>query len=159
MDFHWWEKHIADLSIGDYLADHVTKLTGAFSTFCIAVLIVVIWGILGPHYNYSDTWQLVINTGTTIVTFLMCFLIQNNQNRQASRDRHQADADYQTNLAAKEEIEALQIAIARIETEKLEILNGKLDKLVEHSEGLHERVKKTEGDIRMMEYRRNLEAK
>lgn len=51
------------------------------TAFVLAVLIVVIWGLTGPVFDYSDTWQLVINTGTTIVTFLMVFLIQNTQNR------------------------------------------------------------------------------
>jgi low affinity Fe/Cu permease len=51
------------------------------AAFVFAVLIVIIWAITGPVFNYSDTWQLVINTGTTIVTFLMVFLIQNTQNR------------------------------------------------------------------------------
>src|SRR5205823_11964202 len=51
--------------------------------FIIAVLIILVWGITGPLFHYSDTWQLVINTGTTIITFLMVFLIQNTQNRDA----------------------------------------------------------------------------
>src|SRR5689334_14764984 len=51
--------------------------------FTIAVLAIIVWAALGPHFHYSDTWQLVINTGTTIVTFLMVFLIQNTQNRDA----------------------------------------------------------------------------
>ena len=51
------------------------------ATFLLAVAVVVVWIITGPIFNYSDTWQLVINTGTTIVTFLMVFLIQNTQNR------------------------------------------------------------------------------
>jgi low affinity Fe/Cu permease len=51
--------------------------------FAAAVAAILIWASLGPHYGYSDTWQLVINTGTTIVTFLMVFLIQNTQNRDA----------------------------------------------------------------------------
>lgn len=55
--------------------------TGKPITFISAVLIVLIWGITGPLFQFSDTWQLVINTGTTIVTFLMVFLIQNTQNR------------------------------------------------------------------------------
>jgi len=49
--------------------------------FAIAVLVVIVWALTGPLFHYSDTWQLVINTGTTIVTFLMVFLIQNTQNR------------------------------------------------------------------------------
>src|SRR4051795_6757523 len=51
--------------------------------FTAAVAAVIVWACLGPHFKYSDTWQLVINTGTTIVTFLMVFLIQNTQNRDA----------------------------------------------------------------------------
>ena len=57
------------------------RLSGKPITFLLATLIVVVWAITGPYFQYSDTWQLVINTGTTIVTFLMVFLIQNTQNR------------------------------------------------------------------------------
>ena len=52
--------------------------------FCMAALIIVAWAVTGPAFQYSDTWQLVINTGTTIVTFLMIFLVQNTQNRDAA---------------------------------------------------------------------------
>jgi len=52
--------------------------------FIVALAVVVIWGATGPMFHYSDTWQLVINTGTTIVTFLMVFLIQNSQNRDGA---------------------------------------------------------------------------
>jgi low affinity Fe/Cu permease len=55
--------------------------SGTSSAFVIAVLVVLVWAVLGPVFRYSDTWQLVINTGTTIVTFLMVFLIQNTQTR------------------------------------------------------------------------------
>jgi low affinity Fe/Cu permease len=56
---------------------------GSAWAFATAVLIILIWGLTGPMFHYSDTWQLIINTGTTIVTFLMVFLIQNTQNRDA----------------------------------------------------------------------------
>jgi low affinity Fe/Cu permease len=62
-------------------AQETARLTGRPSTFLLAALIVVIWAVTGPLFGFSDTWQLVINTGTTIVTFLMVFLIQNTQNR------------------------------------------------------------------------------
>lgn len=58
-------------------------MLGTAWAFCIAVLIIVVWIVTGPKFHYSDTWQLIINTGTTIVTFLMVFLIQNTQNRDA----------------------------------------------------------------------------
>jgi len=58
--------------------------TGLPSVFIIALLFVLVWGITGPLFNFSDTWQLVINTSTTIITFLMVFLIQNAQNRDSA---------------------------------------------------------------------------
>lgn len=62
-------------------ATRVSTLAGSASVFLLAVATVIVWATTGPLFNYSDTWQLVINTGTTIVTFLMVFLIQNTQNR------------------------------------------------------------------------------
>ncbi|WAC39333.1 low affinity iron permease family protein [Pedobacter sp. SL55] len=62
-------------------ANAATKFTGSSPAFIAAVAIVVIWAITGPVFNYSETWQLVINTGTTIITFLMVFLIQKAQNK------------------------------------------------------------------------------
>jgi len=56
-------------------------MAGRPLTFIVAALVIVVWGVTGPLFGFSDTWQLVINTGTTIVTFLMVFLIQNTQNR------------------------------------------------------------------------------
>ena len=60
-----------------------TRATGTSVAFMVALLIIVIWIITGPLFHYSDTWQLVINTGTTIITFLMVFLIQRAQNKDA----------------------------------------------------------------------------
>ena len=66
------------------VAGRVVVASGQPSAFIVALLIIVIWAVTGPLFHWSDTWQLVINTGTTIVTFLMVFLIQNAQNRDAS---------------------------------------------------------------------------
>src|SRR6266403_2216725 len=60
-----------------------SKVLGSAWAFAVAILIIVVWAGTGPTFHYSDTWQLIINTGTTIVTFLMVFLIQNTQNRDA----------------------------------------------------------------------------
>jgi len=60
-----------------------TKATGTSKAFILAVAVVIIWLITGPFFHFSDTWQLVINTGTTIITFLMVFLIQRTQNKDA----------------------------------------------------------------------------
>jgi low affinity Fe/Cu permease len=62
-------------------SSRITKVTGTPAVFLIACLTVVVWGLLGPVFHYSDTWQLVINTGTTIITFLMVFVIQQSQNK------------------------------------------------------------------------------
>ncbi len=61
----------------------VTDWTGSSTAFACAVGVIVVWAVLGPVFGFSDTWQLVINTGTTIVTFLMVFLIQRSQNKDA----------------------------------------------------------------------------
>lgn len=63
------------------LAKRTSKFTGNPLSFGLALAIVVIWAVTGPFFNFSQTWQLVINTGTTIITFLMVFMIQNTQNR------------------------------------------------------------------------------
>ena len=60
-----------------------SRAAGQPATFCAAVVVIVLWAASGPLFGFSDTWQLVINTGTTIVTFLMVFLIQNTQNRDS----------------------------------------------------------------------------
>ncbi len=64
-------------------ARKTSSVLGSAWAFVIAILIIVVWALTGPTFHYSDTWQLIINTGTTIVTFLMVFLIQNTQNRDA----------------------------------------------------------------------------
>jgi len=64
-------------------ARKISEVLGRAEVFLGAVVLIVVWAVLGPIYHYSDTWQLVINTATTIVTFLMVFLIQNTQNRDA----------------------------------------------------------------------------
>jgi low affinity Fe/Cu permease len=64
-------------------SETVTRWTGGSAAFAIACLVIVAWGVSGPLFGFSDTWQLVINTGTTIVTFLMVFLIQRTQNKDS----------------------------------------------------------------------------
>src|SRR4051795_3237862 len=64
-------------------AQKAAQLAGRPATFMLATLVIVVWGITGPLFGYSDTWQLVINTGTTVITFLMVFLIQHTQNRDS----------------------------------------------------------------------------
>lgn len=62
-------------------SNRAAAFTGHYLAFCVAFLVILIWAVSGPFFGFSETWQLVINTGTTIITFLMVFLIQNTQNR------------------------------------------------------------------------------
>src|SRR3954468_3891568 len=64
-------------------ANRTSLAAGRATTFILAVLVIMIWAVTGPIFGFSDTWQLIINTGTTIITFLMVFLIQNSQNRDS----------------------------------------------------------------------------
>ena len=67
-----------------WFAGKIATVAGQPFAFVVAFLLIVLWGVTGPIFDYSDTWQLVINTATTIITFLMVFLIQNSQNRDAA---------------------------------------------------------------------------
>jgi low affinity Fe/Cu permease len=92
---------MASLSDGFNKLAHWTALqAGRASTFALALTVLVIWGVSGPIFQWSDTWQLIINTGTTIVTFLMVFLIQNTQNR----DTEGADDSARNRLLQLEEL-------------------------------------------------------
>ena len=68
----------------EHLAAKVATMAGRPAAFAIALSVIIVWAISGPLFHWSDTWQLVINTGTTIITFFMVFLIQNAQNRDGS---------------------------------------------------------------------------
>jgi low affinity Fe/Cu permease len=73
----------ADTGVFSRLAKWVARNTGRSAAFGTACLVILAWAVTGPLFHFSDTWQLVINTGTTIITFLMVFLIQNTQNRDS----------------------------------------------------------------------------
>ena len=66
------------------MSSNVTRWTGSTPAFGFACGVIVVWAILGPVFHFSDTWQLVINTGTTVLTFLMVFIIQNTMNRESA---------------------------------------------------------------------------
>jgi low affinity Fe/Cu permease len=69
--------------ISERFASNVTKATGSTGAFILAFIIVIVWAVSGPFFHYSENWQLIINTGTTIITFLMVFLIQKAQNKDS----------------------------------------------------------------------------
>jgi low affinity Fe/Cu permease len=89
-------------------AQWTSRQCGRPLTFGLAVAIVLIWAVTGPIFSYSDTWQLVINTGTTIVTFLMVFLIQNTQNREASAVQLKLDELIRSNATARNRLLTLE---------------------------------------------------
>lgn len=117
------------------LAERISNIVGSSWSFITAALLVVLWVISGPIFGFSDTWQLVINTGTTIVTFLMVFLIQNTQNREAKA----------VQLKLDELLRAVQGA--RTEMINLDMLSDKdLDTLREQFQQMGG-VKKTSGSM------------
>ncbi len=73
------------------LSSRAAGITGHYLTFVVALLVIAVWAVTGPLFGYSNTWQLAINTGTTIVTFLMVFLIQNTQNRDGTATQLKLD--------------------------------------------------------------------
>lgn len=106
---HWFSR----------VASRIADFTGRPWAFLTALLVILAWGITGPIFGFSDTWQLVINTGTTIVTFLMVFLIQNTQNRDARAIHLKLDELLRaTPNARKEFMEAEEEDLDEIEREK-----------------------------------------
>jgi low affinity Fe/Cu permease len=107
----WRGALLAKLSALVNLRDHFHRfavrsstIVGAPWSFLLAIVVIVVWSALGPVFRYSDTWQLVINTGTTIVTFLMVFLIQNSQNRDAKAIHLKLDELIRAHRSARNEL-------------------------------------------------------
>jgi low affinity Fe/Cu permease len=90
------------------LAHSTAEAVGRPKAFFVAISVVALWAITGPLFHFSDTWQLVINTGTTIVTFLMVFLIQNTQNRDAHAVHLKLDELIRANKHARNELLGLE---------------------------------------------------
>ena len=115
----------------------ISTLTGSPWAFMIAVLIILAWVITGPIFHFSDTWQLVINTGTTIVTFLMVFLIQNTQNRDATATHLKLDEL----IRAVKEARTSMVDLEDVSDEELEKLHRQFQALREQQGGVIEAAK------------------
>src|SRR5213082_26218 len=87
-----------------HFAQRISQLVGSSWAFILAVVIILVWAVTGPVFHFSDTWQLVINTGTTIVTFLIVFLIQNTQNRDAKAAQLKLDERIRALKGARNEL-------------------------------------------------------
>ena len=105
-------------------ATKIATAAGQPFTFMTAVLILLIWAITGPMFGYSDTWQLIINTGTTIVTFLMVFLIQNSQNRDGAAMQAKLDELLRAVDKAREQF----IGIEHLTDRQIELIRTALER-------------------------------
>lgn len=130
------------------IATTVSNVVGSPWSFLVAVALIILWLISGPVFGFSDTWQLIINTGTTIVTFLMVFLIQNTQNRDAKALHLKLDELLRISQGARqsmvdlealsdEELERLQKEFERLRKEHADLANHSRD-TVEKLEDLEE---------------------
>lgn len=122
----WFEKSAA----------HITKAAGSSVAFLSAVLIIIVWGVTGPIFHFTDTWQLVINTGTTIITFLMVFIIQQSQNK----DSLAIQLKLNELIAAEERASNRLIVVEDLSQDELEVLKKfyvRLSQLAREGNDLH----------------------
>lgn len=118
------------------VAAAVTKVTGSSTAFLVSVFIILAWAVTGPIFHYSDTWQLVINTGTTIITFLMVFIIQQSQNK----DSLAIQLKLNELIACDERASNRLIVVEDLTQEELEVLKNfyiKLSQLAKTENDLH----------------------
>jgi len=113
------------------IAGWIATAAGQPLTFILACGLIVVWGISGPMFGFSDTWQLVINTGTTIVTFLMVFLIQNSQNRDAAAMQAKLDELLRAVDKAREKF----IGIEHLTDQQIELVRSALERYAKDARG------------------------
>lgn len=127
------------------IASRISNMVGSAYAFLLAFAVVVVWAITGPMFGYSDTWQLVINTGTTIVTFLMVFLIQNTQNRDSKSLHLKLDELIHSHKGARDsflDLDSLSDEeLAALDTEFKDV-HSKLGDRSKEMHRLHEKIAK-----------------
>jgi low affinity Fe/Cu permease len=106
------------------IATWIATAAGQPLTFIAACAIIIVWAVTGPLFNFSDTWQLVVNTGTTIVTFLMVFLIQNSQNRDGAAMQAKLDELLRAVEKAREKF----IGIEHLTDQQIELIRAALER-------------------------------
>ena len=107
------------------------RLTGRPVTFMLAVAVIVVWAITGPIFGFSDTWQLIINTGTTIITFLMVFLIQSTQNRDSEAMQVKLDELIHVMKGAQNAL----LDLEELEEEELDRIRAGYQRIAEQARG------------------------
>jgi low affinity Fe/Cu permease len=112
-------------------AKSTARITGKPVTFIMAVSIIVVWAVMGPMFGFSDTWQLVINTGTTIITFLMVFLIQNTQNRDSEALQVKLDELIRATHGAQNAL----LDLEELEEEELDRIKAGYEEMAERARG------------------------
>ncbi|WP_246690732.1 low affinity iron permease family protein [Neorhizobium alkalisoli] len=112
----------------DVFSNAVSAGAGKPATFVAAVVLIVVWGVSGPFFGFSETWQLVVNTGTTIITFLMVFVLQNSQNRDSEAVQTKLDELILSSHAANE-----FVGIEKLDEKQLKRLSESLKR---HSDRL-----------------------
>src|SRR6266852_3782493 len=110
-------------------ASETAQVVGHPYMFLAAVFVIAFWGFSGPYFHFSDTWQLIINTGTTIITFLVVFLIQNTQNRDAKALHLKLDELIRSHLSARNDM----IDIEKLSDEELEEIERRYAAICEES--------------------------
>ena len=108
----------------NWFATRTSTAAGQPLTFIIALTVILVWAVTGPIFHFSDTWQLIINTGTTIITFLMVFLIQNSQNRDGAAMQAKLDEL----LRAVDKARETFIGIEHLTDDQLELLRAALER-------------------------------
>jgi low affinity Fe/Cu permease len=124
-------------------ATRISHIVGSPATFFLAVLVIILWAATGPLFNFSDTWQLVINTGTTIVTFLIVFLIQNTQNRDTKALHLKLDELIRTNSKARNGM----VNLETLSDEELDSLQQQFEHLRRSHEELEEDLTELSNEI------------
>lgn len=122
-------KHENRVSLFTRFARTSATVTGKPATFFLAASIIIVWAFLGPLFGFSDTWQLVINTGTTIITFLMVFLIQNTQNRDTEALQIKLDEIIRSIGGARNEV----LDLEELDERQLDLIRKEYLELADHA--------------------------
>jgi low affinity Fe/Cu permease len=141
------KKHLKFSLFFDQMATRVTKASGRPATFIVACAIVILWAITGPIFKFSNTWQLVINTGTTVITFLMVFIIQQTQNKDTIALQLKLNELISSSGLASNHL----ISVEDLTTEELEVLKKfymRLASLAKKGEDIHTSHSLDEAELR-----------